>query len=310
MRIGSSTVTALTLALLATSAAAPARARLVVAATVPDLAAIAKAVGGKRAEVVALTLPTQDPHYVDARPHLVLRLNRADLLLLAGLQLEIGWLPTLITGARNAKIQKGAEGYLDCSTLVRLKEVPRTKIDRSMGDIHPGGNPHYLIDPDNGMRVARGIARRLARLDPAGSKTYWSNAKALVGALEGAKRRWALQLKPHRGTPVVAYHRSWIYFTEAMGLKVVAHLEPKPGIPPNAAHVLRVIRTMRASRVPVVLQEAYYPDRTARLVAKKTGARLLVLPGGTHLRRGETYLGRLQVLVSRLLAALKAGRGG
>jgi zinc/manganese transport system substrate-binding protein len=289
--------------------AATAQGKLTVAATVPDLAAIATAVGGDRVKVIALTLPTQDPHFVDARPHLVLRLNRADLLLLAGLGLEAGWLPTLLTGARNAKIQRGAAGHLDCSTLVRLKEIPRVKIDRSMGDIHVGGNPHYLTDAKNGIRVARGLARRLSKIDPAGSKTYWQNAKALIAALERAQARWSRQLARFKGTPVVTYHRSWIYFTDAMGLRVVAQLEPKPGIPPNAAHVLRVIRTMRAHKAPVLLQEEYYPDRTAKLVVKKTGAKLLILPGGTHLRRGETYLKRLEILVTRLLAALKA-KGG
>jgi len=288
---------------------APARAELTVAATVPDLAAIAQAVGGGKVKVLSLTLPTQDPHFVDARPHLVLQLNKADLILLAGLQLEVGWLPTLITGARNNKIQRGSDGYLDCSTLALLKEVPRTRVDRSMGDIHPGGNPHYLVDPDNGIRVVRGVAERLARLDPAGSATYRRNAAALAAAIAKAKQRWAARLKPYRGTPVVTYHRSWIYFTEAMGLQIVAELEPKPGIPPSASHVLRVIQTMRAQKVPVLLQEDYYPDRTARLVAQKTGARLLVLPGGTDLRRGETYLQRLEILVTRLVEALKGGRG-
>lgn len=293
---------------LTLGAPSQALAELTVAATVPDLAAIAKAVGGKRVKIISLTLPTQDPHFVDARPHLVLKLNKADLLLLAGLQLEVGWLPTLITGARNQRIQKGTDGYMDCSALARLKEVPRVKIDRSMGDIHPGGNPHYLIDPENAIRIARGIAKRMAKLDADGGKTYRAHAAAFVAAINKTKARWAERLRSYKGTPVVAYHKSWIYFTDAMGLRIVAHLEPKPGIPPNAAHVLRVIKTMRAKKVPLLLQEEYYPDRTAKLVANKTGARLLVMPGGTHLRRGEPYLKRMEVLVHKLTVALKAGR--
>jgi len=265
-------------------------------------------VGGARAEVYSLTLPTQNPHFVDARPHLALKLNRADLLLVVGLQLEAGWLPTLLTGARNPRILKGSSGYLDCSSVARLREVPRVKVDRSMGDVHPGGNPHYLIDPDNAARVAGAVARLMGQQDPDGTKIYAANAARFIKALGRAQRRWAAALGPYRGTAVVPYHKSWIYFTGAMGLEAVAHLEPKPGIPPNAAHVLWVIRTMRAQKVPLLLQEEYYPDRTARLIAGKTGARLLILPGGARLRKGESYLKRMDSTVKKLLAALKRAR--
>jgi zinc/manganese transport system substrate-binding protein len=281
-------------------------AKVKVVATVPDLAAIATAVAGDRAQVITLTLPTQDPHFVDARPHLALKLNRADLLLTVGLELETGWLPTLLTGARNSKIQMGNDGHLDCSTLARLKEIPRQKIDRSMGDIHPGGNPHYLTDPTNAGRIAQGIAARLTRLDGAGKAAYAKNAAHFVKQLDKARARWAAGLKPFAGTAVVPYHRSWIYFIEAMGLRAVAHLEPKPGIPPNASHVLKVIRAMRAEKVPLMLQEEYYPDRTAKLVASKTGARLLILQGGTHLRKGDSYIKRMDRMVEALLGGLKA----
>ncbi len=289
--------------------AAPAvRAKLKVAATVPDLAAIARAVAGTRAEVYSLTLPTQDPHFVDARPHLALKLNRADLLLVVGLGLESGWLPTLLTGARNPRIRRGAAGYLDCSSVARLREVPRARVDRSRGDVHPGGNPHYLADPENAGRVARAVAARLRRRDPAGAKVYAANAARFVKALQAARLRWAAALKPYRGTTVVPYHRSWVYFTGAMGLREVAYLEPKPGIPPNAAHVLRVIRTIRARKVPIMLQEEYYPDRTAKLISTKTGARLLIMPGGARLQKGETYIQRMTVMINTLLAALRRAR--
>lgn len=302
-----SALTAAMLALAALAWPAGAAAKLRVAATVPDLAAIASAVAGSRGEVFSLSLSTQDPHFVDARPHLALKLNRADALLVVGLQLEVGWLPVLLTGARNSKIVVGGEGYLDCSTVVRLKEVPRVKVDRSMGDIHPGGNPHYLIDPDNALRVARAVAARLSKLDPDGKATYDSNLKAFERAVAAGKRRWRKALASHTGTPLVTFHKSWRYFVEAMGLEVVAHLEPKPGIPPNARHVMRVIRTMRAQKVPVLVQEEYYPDRTARLVARKAGARLVVMPGGARVREGESYIARMDRLVERLANALKGG---
>jgi zinc/manganese transport system substrate-binding protein len=293
----------------ATLVSTPAAAKLRVAATVPDLAAIAGEVAGQRAEVYSLTLPTQDPHFVDARPHLALKLNRAHLLLTVGLQLEVGWLPVLLTGARNARIQPGNDGYLDCSSVVALKEVPRVRIDRSMGDIHPGGNPHYLTAPGNAERVARAIASRLIKLDGDGAASYRKNLKRFIERLHKASKRWEQLMKPYRGTPVAAYHKSWVYFTDAIGLKVVAHLEPKPGIPPNAAHVLQVIRTLKSHKAPLLLQEEYYPDRTAKLVTSKSGAELLILSGGTHLRKGQTYLQRIDRMVRRVAGALSKRRG-
>jgi len=218
------------------------------------------------------------------------------------------WLPVLLTGSRNPTIQRGSAGYLDVSSVVELKEVPQVKVDRSMGDVHPGGNPHYLVDPQNAERVARALATRLSALDAAGSRSYQAAAQAFIAKLRAARARWLAALGPYRGTPVVAYHKSWVYFTEAMGLRIVAHLEPKPGIPPSAAHVLRVVQTMRAGRVPLLLQEEYYPDRTAKLAAEKAGARVLVLPGGARLDRGESYLTRMETLVTRVVAALKEVR--
>lgn len=279
--------------------------RLRVVATVPDLAAIAREVGGGSVgEVSALLLPTQDPHFADARPHLVLQLNRASLLLLVGLGLEAGWLPTLLDGARNPALLKGAEGHFDASRVAVLKEVPRRRVDRSMGDVHPGGNPHYLLDPGNAVRVARALAERMARLDPSEARSFRANAERFARNLEEAHRRWRRELAPYRGVPVVTYHRSLLYLTEALGLHLLAEIEPKPGIPPSAAHILGVVQLMRARKVPLVVQEEYYPDRTARLVAQKSGARLVSLPGGADLRGGQSFQARLQTIVHRLLEAL------
>ncbi|MCC6751683.1 MAG: zinc ABC transporter substrate-binding protein [Deltaproteobacteria bacterium] len=288
----------------------PARAGLRIAATVPDLAALAREVAGARAEVFSLTLPTQDPHYADARPHLALQLNRANLLLTVGLGLEVGWLPTLLSGARNPAIQPGTAGHLDCSTLAQLKDVPQAKVDRSQGDVHPGGNPHYLTDPDNAVRIARVLGERLGQLDPAGAATYRRNALAFVAALGGARRRWLAFAASVRGRPVVTYHKSWVYLTDFLGLRVVAQLEPKPGIPPSPSHVLQVMLLMRSERVSVLLQEDYYPDRTAQLMAEKTGARVVRLPGGTNLAGGERYLQRMEALVQRVVRAFSVGSAG
>lgn len=284
--------------------------KLQVVASVPDLAALAQAVGGPRVVVKSLALATQDPHFVDARPHLMLTLNRADLLLVIGLDLEVGWLPNLLTGARNARIRAGAPGYLDCSTLVNLQQVPKVRVDRSQGDIHPGGNPHFLTDPDNALRVARGIAARLRAVDPAGAAFYGQRLQKFVSQLEAAKRRWKAKLAPYARTKVVGFHDAWSYFSSAFGLEMVAYLEPKPGIPPNAAHLLRVIRLMRREKVALVLQQLYYPDRSSRLVASKAGATLLRVAGGTAVERGETYLRRMERLVERVVAALARRRRG
>jgi zinc/manganese transport system substrate-binding protein len=186
----------------------PARAELKVVASVPDLAALAKAVGGDRVSVQSLSLSTQDPHFVDARPSLVLELNRADLLLTLGLGMEAGWLPTLQTGARNAKILTGGAGYLDCSQFVRLLEVSGGGTDRSQGDVHTGGNPHYLYDPRAALQVARGIAARLTQLDARNAQVYAQNLARFTSELEAARKGWEQRLAALKGAPVISFHKS------------------------------------------------------------------------------------------------------
>ncbi len=283
---------------------APAAAKLNVVATHADLAALAREVGGQRVDVVAIVEPTQDPHFVDPRPHLMLQLNRADLLLLVGLQLEIGWLPTLITGARNARILPGSAGYLDTSTLVERRDVRAGPVDRSQGDLHPGGNPHFSRAPESGLRIAEGIAQRLSELDPAGASDYRRNFARFDRRLRSAMTRWQEACAPYRGTAVVAYHESWVYFAEWLGLRVVGYVEPKPGIPADPAHVAALLTRMRAERVRAILQEEYYPDTTARLLAAKAGARVLRMPGGVHLDQPDGYEGYVGSQVQALLGAL------
>jgi zinc/manganese transport system substrate-binding protein len=302
-------VLTLLIALLALSGLAPASAlaKVKVVATLPDLAAVAREVGGPDADVDVLAYPSQDPHFVDARPHLVIKLNRANLLVLAGLQLETGWLPTLLTGARNGRIQVGSTGYLDASTVVPLKQVPAGQIDRSMGDIHPGGNPHYMADPRNGARVAGAIAQRLSALDPSHAAAYQARARAFqaqANALGAAQaKRFATLAAPRR--QVVTYHQSLIYLLEWLGLKQVTTIEPKPGIPPAPQHVASVLGQMRASGVEVVAQEEYFPTAAGRLLAEKAKARLVVLPGGTDFEKGESYLAYVQGLADKLWAGFQ-----
>ena len=295
---------ALLCALLFTTRAA--RAEVTVVATVPSLAAIAREIGGQRVKVTSLALPTQDPHFVDAKPSLALDLNKADLLLAVGLDLEVGWLPVLQTGARNPKIQPGSQGFLDCSTLVTRLDVPQQPVDRSMGDVHAGGNPHYLYDPRAAASVARGIAARLGDLDPGRRAEYQASLEAFQKRLDGARAGWEQRLAKHRGAPVLAYHKSWVYLTGWLGLKEIEHIEPKPGIPPNPAHVARVLVATRQHGARAILQESYYPDQTARLIAQKSGAKLVVLPGGADFRAGQSYVDHIEQMV----ALLEQGLGG
>ncbi|MDY7224838.1 metal ABC transporter substrate-binding protein [Hyalangium rubrum] len=287
----------------------PARADLNVVTTVPDLAALAKAVGGDKATVTSLSLPTQDPHFVDAKPNLALTLNRADLLIAVGLELELGWLPTLQLGARNARIQSGNPGFLDASQFVKVLDVPAGAVDRSQGDVHPRGNPHYLYDPRAALAVAQGIAGRMEQLDPKNAATYRANLEKFSTELEKTRADWEKRLAGLRGVPVISYHKTTIYLADWLGFSSTAFLEPKPGIPPNPSHVAKVLTQGRQQKVRFVLQEDFYPDATSRLVASKIPAPLVLLPGGTDFRGGETYLQNMEQLVKRLEQAL-AGKGG
>ncbi|MBN8231872.1 zinc ABC transporter substrate-binding protein [Corallococcus macrosporus] len=288
--------------------AVPARADLKVVTTLPDLAALAKAVGGDKVDVTALALPTQDPHFVDAKPSLTLAINRADLLIVAGLDLEIGWLPTLQTGARNNRILTGNTGYLDASRFVNLLEVPTTQVDRSQGDVHPGGNPHYLYDPRQALRVAGAIEERMSQLDAKNAATYKANLAKFTQELKAAQVGWEKRLAGLKGVPVIAFHRTTAYLQDWLGFKTLAYLEPKPGIPPNAAHVAQVVVLSRTNKVKLVLKEDYYADNNAQFVASKIPAPLVTLPGGTDFRSGQTYVQRMDLMVGRLEQGL-AGKG-
>ena len=286
----------------------PARADLRVVTTTPDLAAVAKAVGGDKAQVLSLALPTQDPHFVDAKPNLALELNRADLLMAIGLQLEIGWLPALQNGARNPRILSGNPGYLEVSQFVRPLEIPAIAVDRSQGDVHPGGNPHFLYDPRLAVSVAKGIAERMAQLDAKNADVYRANLAKFSAEVDKARAGWEQRLAGLKGTPVVAYHRTTAYLADWLGFQTLAYLEPKPGIPPNPSHVAQVLGLARQRKARLLMQEDYYPNTTARLVASKIPAALVVIPAGTDIRAGQTYLQRMEELVKRLENGLK-GQG-
>jgi zinc/manganese transport system substrate-binding protein len=281
-----------------------ASAKLEIVATTPDLAVVARDVGGSDAHVIALALATQDPHFVDAKPHLALALSKANLLLLTGAGLETGWLPTLLTGSRNSEIQAGSPGYLDCSSLVPLLGVPSTPVDRSQGDIHPQGNPHFSYDPRRVETLAVGIGKRLAELDPAHKAGYFARTKSFVESLRVARARWEARLAAARGQKLITYHDSLPYLADWLGLEVVEHIEPKPGIPANPSHIAHVLEAARAGKVRAIMQQAYYPAGTSKLIADKAGATFLQFPGYPDFVQGQSYTVYLDDLVQKLAKAL------
>jgi zinc/manganese transport system substrate-binding protein len=249
-----------------------------VVSTIPTLGSLAKEVGGDRVDVQSLGKGYQDPHFVEAKPNLMLTLNRADLLLYVGLELEIGWLPPLVLGSRNPNIQNGEKGSLDCSRSIPLLDIPTTKIDRSMGDIHPQGNPHYWFPPANAKIIAKEIAARLTELDPEGAAAYAKNLAAFNAKVDAKLKDWAPLIAKLKGAKVATYHKSWSYISAWLGMEEVGYVEIKPGIPPDPAHLVQLIKIMRNEKASMLLMEDFYNKTTASLVADKAGAKLLVLP--------------------------------
>ncbi|HEX2659706.1 MAG TPA: metal ABC transporter substrate-binding protein [Polyangia bacterium] len=269
--------------------------------SIETFADLARHVGGDRVEVKALSRGTMDPHFVEPKPNLVLELNRADLLVYVGLELEIGWLPPLVLGARNPKIQPGQPGNLDASTRIPVLDVPATKVDRSLGDIHPQGNPHYWIPPANALIVARAIAERLSAIDPSGAAVYKANVEAFAAELARRRVEWEKRAAGLRGTKVVPYHKSWSYVSAWLGLVEVDAVEPKPGIPAPPSHIAQLIGEMRKENIKIILMESFYPRNTVELVAQKAGARALVLPSDVGASADATdYVHLVDAVVGKL----------
>ncbi len=284
-------------------AASPAAAKLNVVTTTQDPAAITRAIGGERVEVTALCKGFQDPHYLDAKPSFMLAVNRADLVMAIGLDLEVGWLPPLLQGARNPRVLPGSPGYLDLSTLVKPLEVGNSA-DRAQGDVHPMGNPHYWLDPENGRLMARGVAARLGELDPAGKDSFAANLAAFEAKLDEKGAAWATALAPLAGQPIVTFHRSWAYLAARYRLDVVAYIEPKPGIQPTAQHTVEVIKTVRAKGIRVILMENFYDRRAPDQVASHTSAKVVFVPamvGGTD--KVTSYFDLIDAIVGGISAA-------
>lgn len=279
-----------------------ARGKLKVVATLPSFADLARQVGGEEVEVVSLVQGTEDPHFVDAKPALLPPLHRAELLIRAGLGLEDSWLPALVIGAQNEKLRDGTDSNLDASTVVVLAEVPPGRIDQSLGNVHAGGNPHFMLDPRNAVLLTQAIAERFGKLVPAKAAGFQQRAQAYSKELQLKIAAWEVALKPLTGRPVVTYHKSWVYFSAWVGLKEVGTLESKPGIPPSPAHILALVKLMREKSAKLLLLEPYYPISAAKLVARDARAKVLVLPSEVHGAPSvKSYIG----LMDRIVAQLK-----
>jgi zinc/manganese transport system substrate-binding protein len=285
---------------------ARAQSKLNVITTTEDLAAIAREVGGDRVTVESIARGYQDPHFVEAKPSFILKLQKADLLIVVGRELEIGWLPPLVQQSRNGKIQPGADGYLDASLGAEILEIPTGQITRAMGDVHPLGNPHYWMDPENGKRIAKEIADAFDRQRP-GNKAYFDQRLAdFTTRLDAAEKKWMAMMAPYKGTKVVTYHRSFPNFAERFGLEIVGYVEPRPGIPPTPQHTLDLITEMKRQNVKVMLIEPYFDLKTPTAIGRETGARVLVMPpsvGGV--KETSDYFSLFEYNINLLVDTLK-----
>jgi ABC-type Zn uptake system ZnuABC Zn-binding protein ZnuA len=295
-------------ALLALVVAAPLGAQLRVVTTTPDLAALAKEIGGDAVEVTALAKPTEDPHFVDAKPSHIVTLNRADMLIEGGAELELGWLPALLQGVRNTKIAAGAPGRISASQGVKMLDVP-TSFDRSRGDVHALGNPHFLLDPNNTKLVAAQIAAHLGQIQPATAAQFQANLQRFNTTLDQKLAQWQAALAPHKGAKVVTYHKDFSYLADRFGLEVVATLEEKPGIAPSPAHIAEVIQTMKSQNAKVILVQPYQNRRTAETVARQAQATVLDMPQQPGVAPNTTtYFTLMDHLVNTLARGLGAER--
>jgi zinc/manganese transport system substrate-binding protein len=290
---------------------AHAQGTLRVVTSTEDLASIAREIGGDRVDVTALARGYQDPHFVDPKPSFILAMNRADLYIAVGRDLELGWLPPLVTSSRNAKVQPGASGYLDASRNVRILEIPTGQITRAMGDVHPLGNPHYWLEPENGRLIAAAIRDKLSELSPSDAATFARRYDDFGRRLSAAETRWDAAMAPYRGAKVVTYHRSWPHFMERFGLEVVGYVEPKPGIPPSPLHTIQLIEEMKREDVALIIVEPYFNLKTPEAIVNQlTGGRVLVLaPSVGGVDEVTDYIQLFDYNVNLLADALRQSTG-
>ena len=281
--------------------------KLNVVTATTDLTALAQEVGGDRITVESIAKGYQDPHFVEAKPSFLLKLRQADLLIVVGLQLEIGWLPPLITQSGNSRIQIGANGYLDASQFAEILEIPQGAITRAMGDVHPLGNPHYWLDPDNGRRIAKGIAAKFGEADPEDAAYFQQRFQDFDHRLSEAEKKWDAEMKPYRGRKVVTYHNSLPNFAKHFGLNVVGFVEPRPGIPPTPSHTFDLTNMMKRDHVKVIMVEPYFDRKTPDSIARETGGVVVeYLPSVGGTKEVTTYFQLFDYDIALLTKAFQA----
>jgi zinc/manganese transport system substrate-binding protein len=282
-----------------------AQGKLNVVATLPDFGSVAREIGGDKVDVTVMAKPTEDPHFVDARPSFVVQLRTADVLIDGGAELELGWLPPLLQNARNPKIEVGKPGRVQASQGIRLMNVP-ANVTRAAGDVHALGNPHFMADPIIAKAVAQHIAQSYSAVDPANAAFYDANYQKFEATINAKLQEWGAALVPFKGQNIVAYHDSWPYFAHRFGVNIDIFLEPKPGIPPSPSHLVEVIAQMKAKNAKAIIVEPYHDRKIAEKVASATGAKVVdfsQFPGG--IPGTETYVKLIDALVSQLAAAMK-----
>ena len=278
---------------------------LSVVTTTTDLAAIAREIGGKRVTVKSMAVGTQDPHFVEAKPSLILDLRKADVYAQVGLGLEVGWAPLLLDQSRNANIRPGGKGHLDMSSAATVLDIPPGKVTRAEGDIHPYGNPHYWLGPENGKRMANLFTERFSALDPDGAVEYANNLRAFHAKVDRAIAEWRQLLAPVQNAKVIAYHNSWKYFLGFAGLEIAGYIEPKPGIPPSPSYLAQLIADMKRDRVKVIIVDPFYDVKVPQFVAERAGAKVLVLPSSVGGVKGvNDYVSLIDYNIRALRKAL------
>jgi len=298
----------LLLAVIASVAARPAEAKkLTVVTATTDLAALAAEVGGDKVQVESIAKGYQDPHFVEAKPSFLLKLRQADLLITVGLQLEIGWLPPLINQSGNARIQVGAGGYLDASQFAEILDIPTGPVTRAQGDVHPLGNPHYWLDPDNGRRIARGIATKFGDLDPSNTAYYQERFQDFDKRLTAAEQKWDAEMNPYHNRKVVTYHNSFPNFAKHFHLNVSGYVEPRPGIPPTPSHTIELIGLMKRENCKVILVEPYFDLKTPQAIARDTGGQVVqYLPSVGGEKEVTNYFQLFDYDIALLIKAFQA----
>ena len=278
--------------------------KLNVVTTTEDLSAIAREIGGDKVDAESIAKGYQDPHFVEPKPSFLLRLQKTNLLIALGLQMEIGWLPPLVTQSRNPRIQAAAPGYMEVSNFCHITEIPQGQVTRAMGDVHPMGNPHYWLDPDNGRRIGKALQEKFSQMQPADAayfaQRYADFDKRLTVAIKG----WDAKMAPYKGRKVITYHRSWPNFCERFGIEVAEYVEPKPGIPPSPSHTLDLINLMNRENIKLILVEPYFDLRTPNSIAQKTGGRVVqLMPSVGGIKEIKDYFQLFEYDINQLVDA-------